>query len=224
MKPTDIKTIRIHPAIGIARLGNSPTGYFIGPEIPGSHPSVREYRDPKGHLNRQAARFRLFAYDKKDGLLGEVTAGNGIDIQWTVHLRNTKAAGRRFAGILHQRAPLRNQRYKEYSRSDFILDGTPTSIRGISQQQEIKCGTFMRHAFSPELRLGTLITEKHGQLLVLGGHGRSGSLIHSPSVKMETISPTTTAGSTTPPTAQYAPTLHGKQAAKLGPWGLSHHG
>jgi len=29
-----IKTIKIYPAIGIARLGNSPTGFFIGPERP----------------------------------------------------------------------------------------------------------------------------------------------------------------------------------------------
>jgi hypothetical protein len=179
MRPLDIKTIRIHPAIGIARLGNSPDGYFIGPEIPGVHPKVREYRDPKGRLNRQAARFRLFAYDKEDDLLGEVTAGNGVDIQWTVHLRNTKAAGRRFAGILHQDAPFRNQRYKRYARRDFILDGKPTSIRGVLQQQQIECCNFMRHVFSPTLRLGTLITEKQGRLLVLGGHGRSGSLTHS---------------------------------------------
>jgi hypothetical protein len=25
-----IKTVKIHPAIGIARLGNSPTDFFIG--------------------------------------------------------------------------------------------------------------------------------------------------------------------------------------------------
>jgi hypothetical protein len=180
MKPTDIRTVRIHPAIGITRLGNSPDGYFIGPEIPGVHPDVRACRDSAGRLKRQAARFRLFAYDNKNHLLGEITAGSGIDIQWTVHLRNTKAAGRRFAGILHQHSPLRNQRYKGYSRSDFILDGKPTPIRGVLQRQEIECCTFMRLAFSPVLRLGTLITEEHGQLLVLGGHGRSGSLIHSP--------------------------------------------
>jgi len=32
-----IKSIKIHPAIGIARLGNSPTGFFVGPEVPGVH-------------------------------------------------------------------------------------------------------------------------------------------------------------------------------------------
>jgi hypothetical protein len=44
-----IKIIKIHPAIGIARLGNSPTGFFIGPEQPGVHPRPRGgYRDAKG--------------------------------------------------------------------------------------------------------------------------------------------------------------------------------
>jgi hypothetical protein len=29
-----IKTIKIHPAIGIARVGDSPTEFFIGPGAP----------------------------------------------------------------------------------------------------------------------------------------------------------------------------------------------
>jgi hypothetical protein len=31
-----IKTIKIHPAIGIARLGNSPSGFFIRRELLGA--------------------------------------------------------------------------------------------------------------------------------------------------------------------------------------------
>ena len=31
----NITSIKIHPAIGIARLGNSPTEFFIRPELPG---------------------------------------------------------------------------------------------------------------------------------------------------------------------------------------------
>src|SRR5947208_3549525 len=102
--------IRIHPAIGIARLGNSPEEYFIGPEIPGVFPDVSVYRDSQQFLKRQATRFRLFAYDERDELLGEITAKDPrvSGIRWVVHLRNTKAAGRRFAGILHQDLPLRN--------------------------------------------------------------------------------------------------------------------
>jgi hypothetical protein len=65
-----IKSINIHPAISIARLGNSPTGFFVGPEVPGVHPRPRGgYKDSHHRIKRPAARFRLFGYDNK-GRLG----------------------------------------------------------------------------------------------------------------------------------------------------------
>jgi hypothetical protein len=36
-----IHKLRIHPAIGIARVGRSPEGFFIGPEIPGVALTIR---------------------------------------------------------------------------------------------------------------------------------------------------------------------------------------
>ena len=60
-----ITKIKIHPAIGIARLGNSPTEFFIGPELPGDHaPPKGGYKDARHRIKRQAARFRLFGYDE----------------------------------------------------------------------------------------------------------------------------------------------------------------
>jgi L-Lysine epsilon oxidase N-terminal/L-lysine epsilon oxidase C-terminal domain len=173
-----IKKIRIHPAIGVARLGNSPEGYFIGPEIPGVYPDVSEYRDHQHFLKRQAARFRLFAYDEKDELIGEITTEEPQveSIRWTVHLKNAKAAGRRFQGILHQNSPLRNRRYR---RSALVIDGNPACIEGVNQMLDILCKDFMKREFSPPLKLGTLRTDEAGRLLVLGGHGFSGTLIGS---------------------------------------------
>jgi hypothetical protein len=59
---------RIHPAIGIARLGNSPD-FFIGPELPGlpgnldeTSGAFRSFRDASGQILRQSARFRVFEY------------------------------------------------------------------------------------------------------------------------------------------------------------------
>ena len=70
-----IHTIKIHPAIGIARLGNSPTGFFIGPEKPGAHTRPKGgYKDAQGRIKRQAARFRLFGYDSTGKLVKEITA------------------------------------------------------------------------------------------------------------------------------------------------------
>jgi hypothetical protein len=64
-----IEKVRIHPAIGIARLGNSPDAFFIGPERPGVVHSG-PFKDEKGRIKRQAARFRLFGYDADDRLVG----------------------------------------------------------------------------------------------------------------------------------------------------------
>ena len=66
-----IQTVKIHPAIGVARLGNSPTKFFIGPELPGRQkPPVGGYKDAQGRVKRQAARFRLFGYDGQIGSSG----------------------------------------------------------------------------------------------------------------------------------------------------------
>ena len=54
----------IHPAIGIARVGNSPDEYYFGPEIPGGLPIAPDgYKDASGAMKRQAARFRVFGLD-----------------------------------------------------------------------------------------------------------------------------------------------------------------
>src|SRR5437762_2142645 len=86
-----ITTIRVHPSIGIARLGNSPD-FFIGPLRPRDVTSpAGGYKDPQCRVKRQAAQFRLFAYDENDALVQEITAADAT-IQWTAHLVNRKAA------------------------------------------------------------------------------------------------------------------------------------
>ena len=104
---TIIKTVKIHPALGIARIGNSPTQFFIGPELPGDRTVPNGgYKDGQRRIKRQAARFRLFGYDTRGRLVKELTARDGR-ITWTVHLANKKAAWKNFDG-LNPNAPLRN--------------------------------------------------------------------------------------------------------------------
>ncbi len=56
-----IKTIKVYPPIGIARLGNSKDGYFIGPERPDDVVTPPGgFRDAAGLIKRQGARFHLF--------------------------------------------------------------------------------------------------------------------------------------------------------------------
>ena len=69
-----IKTVKIHPAIGIARMGNSRTDFFIGPEIPGDHTMpTGGYKDASCRVKRHAQSqqpahlLRIFREDIKSG-------------------------------------------------------------------------------------------------------------------------------------------------------------
>src|SRR5262249_30330643 len=97
-----VATCKIHPGIGIARVGNSPEGCFIGPEVP-IYTTVPPggYKDPQGRVKRQAARFRIYGYDEHGNNLGELPIDTHVDkeqkaspapgkahVVWKVHLAN----------------------------------------------------------------------------------------------------------------------------------------
>ncbi|MBV8190488.1 MAG: LodA/GoxA family CTQ-dependent oxidase, partial [Alphaproteobacteria bacterium] len=104
-----IKSIRIHPGIGIARVGNSDE-FYIGPEAPGvvvdpggsngPGPNGGTYRDRGARLKRQAQRFRVYAYDANDSVLAELSSDSDLvqSVRWRVHVRNMKAANYAFQG------------------------------------------------------------------------------------------------------------------------------
>jgi hypothetical protein len=50
----EITHFAIYPSIGVARIGNSPEGYFFGPEQPGA-PRSGPYRDAGGVRRARAA-------------------------------------------------------------------------------------------------------------------------------------------------------------------------
>ena len=79
-----VVTCRIHPGIGIARLGNSSDEYFIGPEYSGQQPT-EFFRDKEGKVKRQAARFRIYGYDDNGEVCKELTFDD-VYIKWNVHL------------------------------------------------------------------------------------------------------------------------------------------
>lgn len=101
-----VKYCKIFPPIGISRLGNSDKEYFIGPEHPDqlAIPHDGQFKDSAGRIKRQAARFRVYAFDEHHNVLGEVTAHiPTIDeklaiIEWHVELANKKASWHRFEG------------------------------------------------------------------------------------------------------------------------------
>ncbi|BDD06373.1 LodA/GoxA family CTQ-dependent oxidase [Aureibacter tunicatorum] len=119
---------RIHPAIGIARVGNSEE-FYLGPETMAGMPAENsgdpsgglpikpetedqtitsdDLRDNEGRLKRQAARFKIFAYDEaevgsypakesREIKVGDTVTIGGVSrkvssILWQVHLANKKA-------------------------------------------------------------------------------------------------------------------------------------
>src|SRR5579872_4046927 len=168
-------TFKIFPSIGIARLGNcpddSPSGFYVGPEIPGSIIVPNGYKDAQGRVRRQAARFRIFGWE--DGtFMGEVTASSAT-ITWTVELANKKAAFNRFEGVGHTTGPLRNASVA--NRGSLMITPGPRTI-GAGGQAFFDTGQFLG---SP-VPLGEIQTDSAGRLLVLGGFGSSGSPIGAP--------------------------------------------
>jgi hypothetical protein len=169
---------KIHPAIGIARLGNHPTSFFVGPESSGSpgleigadgaETTLTAYK-AAGRIKRQAARFRVFEYDEAaDGRLelrGEVSADTQVD--WTVDLVNRKAALDRTVG------PARPRNTGVADRRTLVIrNPQPVVICGASQPAASLLGRFL----GAQVLLGELRTDARGRLLVLGGHGTSASV------------------------------------------------
>jgi hypothetical protein len=173
-------TFKIHPAIGIARLGNS-NQFFIGPELPGDHsPPQGGYKDGQCRLKKQAARFRVFRFE--NGVLdGEVTAAEAT-ITWTAHLANTKGAADLFVGPFEPNAGPRNATIND--RNSLKIDPGERSITGPNQSASFETGTFM----GVTVPLGEMRTEPDGHLLILGGSGNSGSPTNK-SIKASEVEP-----------------------------------
>jgi hypothetical protein len=182
----DTKVVRaaIHPAIGIARIGDSKNEYLIGPEVvdaPFEKPEF--YRDGGGALKRQAARFRIYGYNAQGDAVRELTPDNAA-IEWTVHLANRKAQWYQFQAALDipeaaaMSVPRRNPDVKD--RVTLAIDPGPRSISGKS----ISGGA--GHAFdtgkfkTTVVPLGEIRTDEAGRLIVLGGTGNSASPSNAP--------------------------------------------
>ncbi|QEH38127.1 L-lysine 6-oxidase [Aquisphaera giovannonii] len=169
----------IYPPIGIARVGNSPDDYFIGPEVP--DPPARPpgcYRDAEGRLKRQAARFRVYGVDARGRIVRDLTAkGSGATVRWSVKLANTKAAWYAFQLALDipeaAMAPptmLRNPTVADRAR--LAITPSARRVEGPDAGPErFDDGAFM----GTPVYLGEIRTDEEGRLVVLGGRGVSRS-------------------------------------------------
>ncbi len=169
----------IYPSIGIARVGNSPHDYVIGPEVP-DPPALPPgaYRDDEHRLKRQAARFRLYGLNAKGEIVRELTGEErGVEIAWTVELANTKAAWYGFQLALDipeaASAPpttLRNAAITD--RTQLAITPGPRTVAGRgAPHKAFDSGKFM----GQRVYLGEVFTDEAGRLIVLGGRGESAS-------------------------------------------------
>lgn len=175
----------IHPAIGIARVGNSAEEFYIGPEVPEPLPKPPGfYKDGTGALKREAALFRVYGYDAAGNVVAELTDANA-EIAWTAHIANEKAAWYEFQIALDiPEANLpppavdpslrRNSNFYGDAREQLTIDPGQLTIRGANQGGEgyrFDEGKFC----GKKVYLGELRTDEAGRLIVLGGHGVSAS-------------------------------------------------
>lgn len=195
----------IHPSIGIARVGNAPRKFYIGPETyralpinPDGRPFEQsDLRDEASRLCRQAARFRVYRIDGDS--VEEVTldTANVKSILWTVHLANKKPSWYEFVPLQGQDGyapnhPLRNASHAD--RHALLIDAGPRQIAGPNQsnvhfnREGMPAGYRGAHfppgplypTLSPIDTLGELQTDARGRLLVLGGYGISGTTDPNP--------------------------------------------
>jgi hypothetical protein len=187
------KVFKIHPAVGIARVGDHPDAFFVGPElacapeldgasaVPGVSPvdldangkdvAFTTYKT-EGHIRRQGARFRIFSYEQGGGGAltdpREVTAAANVEITWTVELCNRKAAWDRRIGMPGRR----NDDLAD--RNKLVVGPIKRSVAGVRKSSDAFIGQFFGHAAqAKDVNLGILKTDADGRLIVLGGFGRA---------------------------------------------------
>ncbi|NUS57913.1 MAG: hypothetical protein HOV66_24125 [Streptomycetaceae bacterium] len=175
----EISYVRIHPAIGIARVGNSTLadGWFYGPETPDPEPTKPgSHKDKTGAVKRQAARFRLYGYRADGTVVRELTtADTSVRIEWGVHVANRKAAWYEFNlafDIPDMAGHSSVRRNKGVERAKLTIDPGRKVLDAASRSSvEFSGGSFM----GVPVPLGSMHTDEAGRLVVLGGHGTSAS-------------------------------------------------
>jgi hypothetical protein len=202
---------KIHPAIGVARIGTS-DDFYIAPETPGGLPTdpgsgqpVTSFRDANGNLRKQAARFRVFAYDSanpSDPGAEVSTGANGVaSIEWTVYLANKKSVWYEFKQLTgsgqqgdggyvangKKLNPLRNASITgARNRQKLILDPGPRTIGGTGNPATADFALSgdatdpAKMLPMPIKTLGSIRLDAQGNLLVLAGNGASGTININP--------------------------------------------
>ncbi|WP_103070433.1 LodA/GoxA family CTQ-dependent oxidase [Aquimarina sediminis] len=99
-KTNEISYVAIYPPIGISRIGNSPE-HFLASDLPGvSEVPKGGYKDSKGRIKKEVARFRVYGFNSAGEVIKELTHNETNSIEWRVEVANLKAAWYEFNNAL----------------------------------------------------------------------------------------------------------------------------
>ncbi len=193
-------TYAIHPALGVARIGNAPPDvndpgtWYLAAEAPYQVPNEGQPYKVDGQIKKQAQRFRIYEFE--DGVaVREITLEEEdvSAITWTVHLANRKAAfddgatpGSVSRPVVLPRTYLpartRNATVSGGARDGLAIDSGPQSVgepgAWMDLAGEIRFPTRDGAPVASAVTVGHLYMEPGtGRLLVFAGEGTSGGLL-----------------------------------------------
>ncbi len=176
----DVVRVAIHPSIGVGRVGNAADLFYFGPEVPGTLPSSRSgFKDDRGAIARQAARFRVYGLDRRGRVVRELTAQDA-DVTWRVDVANSKAAWYVFGTALDlpiaAPVPRRNVTVIGDARRQLIVSAGASVHGPAALPVALRGGSFL----GEPVDLGELMTDGYGRLVVLPADGRGFSPHASP--------------------------------------------
>jgi len=155
---------RVHPAVGIARVGDSPE-YYLGPETLEEVANAGQpYRDDNGFIKKQAQRFRIYEYALDGDVAKPVReiAGPEAQITWHVHLANRKAA-------LRQAFSPAQPRNVGEDPNRLIIDAQRQDLPDGDTAEKTLAGKFR----DIDVELGRILLDEEGRLIVMGGDGKA---------------------------------------------------
>lgn len=191
------KRYKVHPGIGIARVGPSEDGYFLARESPDGEPididangnevAFSGYKDSTKFTRRQGARFRVFEYEENEttgelSFLREITASEA-SIEWTVSLASSKSAGPVMTAVagpdgkrtIVPSANFRNEPPTGFSRDDLIarVSLSASGVNSVPTPGSVPLG----QVAGKDIYIGEARTDVLGRLVVLAGLGIAGNWV-----------------------------------------------
>jgi hypothetical protein len=203
-------TYAIHPALGVARVGNAPvdpadpSSWYLAAESPYEVPNAGRPYKVGGRIKKQGRRFRIYEFEDGTATREITLAEDDIeDITWTVHLANRKAAfdPARAPGSVscpavvpatYLPAEARNADVPAADRDRLAIDPGPRSVSGAGARIDLVGEIALPGATGGPTRvtLGQLHTEADtGRLVVFAGDGLSQGVLAGELSEYAPISP-----------------------------------